>query len=297
MFASFAALLCACGGKDSEMHAARSALADAMSTRDPVKVSQAARQAGAFEGQDATLDRLLGDALANVLMRPNEGLVLLENHPARSIKDDAWVTAIGSAAMRTGELAVLTTMLARAGTPIFDASPELLSWTATRALRDPQLNIHSLRELAADCQLFDAHPSRGRRTVDQPAPLDFPQVLQRMGADRVVLGRAETPTDPAPQSGRGLQPCQTGRLFAETAWPQPLPRHLTLSAAVDQHTLHVSVRPESGAPWVFASQRNDVAGEVVAEARRVSEGGTPDPTFLRSRLAGEQPRVEPPLAH
>ncbi len=286
MHVTLTTLLSGCGGHSSGLTSARDRLDEAMTTRDPAQVSRAAREAGAYEGQDPTLDRLLGDALANVLMRPHEGLKILESIPARGNHDEAWATAVGSAAMRTGEQAVLSTLLARTEAPAIETSPELLSWTATRALQDPQLSIHSLRELTADCQLYDSHPSRGRRTVDQPAPHDLPQTLTKMGGDRVVLGRAETPTDPAPESGRGLQPCTTGRLFAEIEWPRPLPRHLTVSTAIAEYTLHMSVRPESGLPWVFGSTRDDIAGEVVAEARRVSEGGDPDPTFLRSRFAG-----------
>ena len=257
-------------------------------------MSAAAREASAFEGQDPTLDRLLGDALANVLMRPSAGIELLEKNPARDNKD--WVTAIGSAAMRTGELAVLTTILESAGAPALETTPDLLAWTASHALSDPGIDLDTLRERDADCDLFDAHPTRGRRTVDQPAPANFGELLYQLGADRVVLGRAPASTDPAPDSGRGLQPCRTGRLFVGHDWPEPLPRHLTLSMSVDGHRLHLSVRPEAQAPWVFASTRNVEAGEVVAEARRVSEGGAPDADFLRQRLAGELPRVEPPLA-
>ena len=74
---------------------ARDALAEALTTRDPGSVSTAARAASEFEGQDPALDRMLGDALANVLMRPADGIALLRAHPAGSRRRDLSLRRLG----------------------------------------------------------------------------------------------------------------------------------------------------------------------------------------------------------
>lgn len=283
--------LLGCKPAHDEVGSAREALQAALSERDPARVAQTARMAGAFEGQEPALDRLLGDALANVLMRPSEGLKLLEKNPARG--NPEWQTAISSAAMRTGESAVFTTILELTDATPFMPTPDLLAWTATQALADPKIDVHTLRARSEDCVLFDAHPPRGRRTVDQPAPADLGDVLFKLGAERVVLGRAGTPTDPAPSTGRGLQPCRTGRLFPGHVFPEPLPRHLTMSISAGGRGLHLSVRPEADDAWVFASTRAVEASKVVAESRRVSRGGDANPSFLPLVLAGEAPMDAP----
>ena len=277
---------------NDEVDSARRALRAALVDRDQAQVTQTARAAGVHEGKDPALDRLLGDALANVLMRPSQGLKMLEENPARG--DEEWETAILSAAMRTGETAVFMTILEQTSATPFIPSPDLVAWTSAQALTDPKINVHTLRDRAADCTLFDAHPTRGRRTVDQPAPADLGEVLYQLGAERVVLGRAHTATDPKPSSGRGLQPCHTGRLFPGPALPKPLPRHLTVSMSVGEHRLHLSIRPEADAAWVFGSTQASMASQVVAESRRVSQGATAQADYLHSVLAGAPPAVQPP---
>jgi hypothetical protein len=287
------ALGCA-SGPPAELVAARTTLQDALTTRDPTQVSTAARAASTFEGQDPTLDRLLGDALANVLMRPADGIALLRNNPSPS--DTTWATAYESAALRTGEAAVLEASFRETGsTPI--AAPEaLVAWMGARALRDPHLTIHDFRAAAADCALYDQQPTRGRRTVDQPAPEGFLTTLAQLGATRVVLGRAEVPPDPPADTGQGLQPCTRGRIYPTVAWPKPLPRHVTVAIDTATQPLFLSVQPQDGTPWVFASTRNDIAGELVALARAVSEGAPADPTWLSERLAVPLENSPPPLA-
>ena len=275
----------------AELVSVRQSLADALVERDPQAVSTAARAAGPYQGQDLELDHLLGDAFANVLMRPAEGIALLRTRPAPGVPE--WTTALESAVLRTGNAAALEVTLRETGTGPIPAPEALVEWMSARALRDPHISIADHRAAAADCALFDAHPSRGRRTVDQPTPPGFFDALFQLGATRVVVGRAAVPPDPAPDSGRGLQPCRTGRIWSEAAWPDPMFRHVTVAIASQTQPLFLSVRPENGQLWVFGSTRNVVAGELVARARALRKGVEPDPDWLPSRLAEDQPNANP----
>ena len=91
-------LLVACGGGSAERQSAQEALVDALTRRDPQEVSAAARRASAWEGEDPVLDGLLGDAVANVLMRPEQGWPLLM--AAREVGGPAWETAALGATLR-----------------------------------------------------------------------------------------------------------------------------------------------------------------------------------------------------
>lgn len=277
-----------------ELRSAREALAEALTERDPERVGRAARVASTWEGQDPSLDVLLGDALANVLMQPNEGIPLLRAHADPS--DPTWATALQSAVLRTGNAAALEAALRETGNPPEQVAENLVAWMATRALRDPLLSIADYQAAAEACALFDAHPTRGRRPVDQPAPAGFFEALPRMGATLVVVGRAEVPPDPPADSGKGLQPCRTGRLWPGAQWPEPLSRHVTVGIATDTYPLFLSVRPESGEPWVFASTRFDVAGELVAQVRDLTEGAVIAPDWLPTRMAQARPTVARPSA-
>ena len=110
---TLALLLIACGGMPSEGKLAAEQLNAALVRRDVAEVSAAARAADAFRGQDPALDRALGDALANVLMRPEQGLPLLKANPA---PDDAtWRTAMRGAAVRLGDQAEMNAAWAATG--------------------------------------------------------------------------------------------------------------------------------------------------------------------------------------
>lgn len=288
-------VLAACNPPAPAPHvAAQNTLEQALVDRDPSTVSAAARAAAAFEGQSPELDRLLGDALANVLMRPHDGIELLRAHPAPT--DPTWVRAIESAALRTGESAALDATYRETGTVPIRSPEPLVAWMGIRALRDPAVSIDTFRDAAAACTLWDNQPTRGRRTVDQPVPDGFFAATKALGATHIVVGRAEVPTDPPAHTGDGLQPCKRGRIWATAAWPEPLPKHVTVAIATDTHPLYLSVRPEADAPWVFASTRSHIAGELVAAARDVQAGKAPAPRWLPDRLAMEQEYVAPPLA-
>ena len=98
--------------------AARERLAQELTNRDPKKVSSAAEHAAQWEGQDAQMDRLIGDALANVLMNPIDGLRLLQNNP--DVGNVAWEGALLAAASRTGDAQLMRAAWEQADRPSVD---------------------------------------------------------------------------------------------------------------------------------------------------------------------------------
>ena len=96
----------ACGGATApglseEAVSARKGLEHALVAREPADVGPAAKKAAQWEGKDAPLDILLGDALANVLMRTEDGLRLLEAN--KRPEDPKWAKAYMAATMRQGD--------------------------------------------------------------------------------------------------------------------------------------------------------------------------------------------------
>jgi hypothetical protein len=258
------------GGLPAEGREARAELVAALDDRQAVDVeavSRAARSAARWKGQDALLDVVLGDALANVLMRPGEGLALLRAHPDPS--DPRWQAAMGGAALRTGTSAAVHAVQHEAQLSPVDAEAPGVSWLAARALRDPSLGWAALVELDADCRLLDGQPERGRRPLDVPVPERLLATAAE-AATRVVLGRGPRPTDDPPETGRGLAPCRTGRLLGE-ALPSPMLRHVVLAAEGPAPpvapALYLSLGwGPSREPWVLGSTRPEAAASLIEAA-------------------------------
>jgi hypothetical protein len=268
-WAGLMGLLSAVGCRGAQRAEAQAALAEALSGRDPARVAAAAQAAAPHQGEDPALDRLLGDALANILMRPDEGLSLLLEHPDPG--DPAWRAAAGAAALRTGRGEVVGRVAAEARLGDVDEGAPAIPWLGRRALSDPAIGFADLRALLDDCALLDDQPDRGRAAIDAPLPPGLVPVARALGADRVVLGRARAPADPAPESGRGRPPCHRGVLLDVEPLESPLPRHavLALAGAAPPFSppLYLSLtRGPDGGPWVLGSTRPDDAQALLRRA-------------------------------
>lgn len=262
---------CGAPGPAPELVAARATLAALMVDRSAVDVSavsEAATAAARWKGEDADLDLLLGDALANVLMRPSDGLALLNARPQPDSL--AWQRAVGGGALRTRTgIAVAAAEALDALGPVDEDAP-WVGWMASRALRDPALGWLDLEAVDAACGLLDQQPQRGRRPVDLPLASGLLDTARAEGARLVVLGRAHATTDPEPDSGKGLVPCRSGRLLGETL-PVPMPRHVVVGMVGDspmfEKPLFISLSwgPDRE-PWVLASHRPDDANRLIQAA-------------------------------
>lgn len=257
-------------GLSGDGQAAKAALAAALVDRDPKVVADAARAASAWKGEDAALDTMLGDAVANVLMRPEDGLAMLEAAPSPG--QPGWTAAVGAAALRAGQVQRVQEIVAELGGPAKAVSPPLVAWMGARALRDPALSIDDLVAAAEDCALFDRRPARGRKPVDAPAPAGLIEAARALGADRVVVGRAGAPADPPPASGKGNQPCATGRLLPVAL--APLSRHLVVGARCGEQRVFLDIRPQDGEAWVFGASDEGLARGWLGAAAAVAGGAS-----------------------
>lgn len=280
-------------GLSPEAIDARAGLEAALRTRDPMAVSTAARAASAWQGRDPALDRLLGEALANVLMKPDLGLPLLESAPAPS--DPAWVEATLSAALRTGSVREMTRLMHAFPVAPVDLESPVTDQVVARALRDPAVGWSALGVAVGDCALLDQQPQRGRQPIDEPASDALLAGARALGAARVIVGRAERRTDPDPLSGRGDLSCRTGRVFAGArALPTPLPRDLVLAAEDEGGVVFLNLKEgEDGFARAFGTNDVEAAERWLAAADAWTAGG--DALVIeRLGLGLLQPRAEAP---
>ena len=239
------------GGLPQDAVRARTALRQAIASGDADAVGDAARVADRWRGRDAELDRLLGHALANVLMRPDPGLELLESAPASD--DPEWVRQVASAALRKGDFATLQRVSRGLGLPSVDLLNPAVEQYVVRARQDPALGWDDMAEAVRRCELLDAQPRRGRLPLDRVAPASVPHTALALGAARVVMGRPERLDDHDPLEGTGNVKCETGRLVEGLRLPRPLPRNLTVAAEQDSHRLYIFVKPRDGEAWAYGT--------------------------------------------
>lgn len=283
-------LLLACGGLPAEGVRAREELEAALETRDPAQVGPAARAAGPWQGRDPTLDRLLGDALANVLMRPDEGLSLLLANPAP--EDAGWRAAQLAAAIRTEDGTEVSAARARAG---LDALPleeqpgrDVLAQVAAHALRHPDAPISRLDEVLADCLVADARPRVGRKPLDLPLPSNIIEAARALGASRVVMTRPEDRSDRDPLRYDTAPRCGDARLIEGDSLPDPLPpRAMVISASDGRTSVHLDIMMRDEQAWVFGASDPEQAARWIRAADLLSTRGADGVrTELGAGLAG-----------
>lgn len=255
-------LLLSCGGSpevglSAEGKAAQAQLAAALESRDVAQVSSAARAAGAFRGEDPALDRMLGDALANVLMHPDQGLALLKTNPAPD--DPAWRAALRGAAVRLGDQAEMDAAWAATGGPEIHFLRGIADIAAARARRDPNFDLNALEEVNADCDLMIKRPTLGRASLNAPARASLIPAVRALGATEIVLARPSLPSDPDPLLGApGLWRCGEWTLLEGDAYPEDMPaRMLVLGAYDGKDRVYIEARMEEGQPWVFNTSVGD----------------------------------------
>lgn len=254
-------LVMACGifeGSGLPDHAVdvRAQLAEALIERDPLVVGPLAEKASEWEGKDGELDRLLGDALANVLMHPQDGLRLLQSRP--DPVDPSWVEAIKAASVRVGDPVVMKATWAELGERVPPFDNPVLPQLVQQLLSDPQLTSERAVGGIDGCALLDQQPSVGRKALDHRAGPGLLKVGALMGADQVVVGRPLYRSDPDPQTGRGRLQC-VRKVLLEDGWPEPLSRTLTVGLRQGQRKVFIDIKGDNGEPWAYAAS-DQVAG-------------------------------------
>lgn len=271
--------LSACGGLSAEAIQARDALSEALSSRDPDRVSATARAAAAWQGQDAELDRLLGDALANVLMRPEEGLPLLEAHPAP--EDPSWKLAFRAAALRSGDRAAMERAWRASGKQPPPLEVPMLNQVVSRALHDPGFDIEGVDLLLTRCQLLMRRPTVGRKSLGMQVEGDLTEAARALGARGLVMARSVLQTDLA--SNAQVWRCGDMVLLDGDKLPSPLPPRVTVLGANDgKEDVFLELREEEGVPVVFVASNAEWGARWVRAASLMA--ASPDAEQGKARV-------------
>jgi hypothetical protein len=244
---------------------ARTALAQALGPRDPLTVQAAVEHAVQWEGQDPALDRLLGDALANVLMHVEDGRSRLAQNPDPD--SPSWTNAFLLATARTGDVDRMTqawTELGRAVPPL--SNPVTLNMVQ-RLKGNPEMTLDAFEKPIYDCALMDAQPPLGRSALDNAVSEDLLKVAPWVGADSLVMGRPKTKSDPDPDQARG--PVQCGRKILLESWPVPMSKTLTVGMSSGNKRVFIDIQPMNGEAWAYAAS-DKVAGGAWVKAMNLA---------------------------
>lgn len=286
MFATLLLLL-SCTPTDSAIADARRVLESALASGDVSAISDAARSAGALEGRDPALDRLLGDALANHLLKAEDGALLLRNNPAPD--DPVWVAAATDAALRVGDRPWLHELLVAQGLEL-DLEHPVVAQVERLAAREADVDHKVLTQVVRDCTLVDGRPKLGRRQVDLPVPDNLERALRLLGATELIAARTTLVYSPRSFHERSWK-CQAGWLPATsyTSIPVPLPPRGVVVVVSDGVTTgyvelersdlgpwaSVSGDPDMAARWLQAgSLLDDLGSDPDADARMLARYGT-----------------------
>lgn len=264
---TFLALLVAlaCAPPAPDPAPARAALQAALASGVVADVSSAARAADVLRGQDPALDRLLGEALANVLMRPLDGLVLLEARPAPD--DEHWRLALQDALLRAGDRSRLAAWRAQLGLAALDLDHPVYDQVRARALRDPKVGIAALEDGLSRCDLIDDAPTLGRQSLDLPMPRHMFEAGLALGADRVVLARSAGKMGAGANRDGSSLSCRTRVLVDGGRFGEPFPpRTVVFALEKGEQRLWVEARMADAGPWIFGSDDAALAGRWVAAA-------------------------------
>lgn len=263
------------GGLPAEGQEAAEQLKQALATHDVAAVGAAGRAASAWKGQDPALDRMLGDALANVLMRPTEGLPLLIANPAP--EDPAWRDAVLGAATRAEDMATVANARALLKLSELDLGDEmgldLLAQVGATARRHPELPVDELERVVLACRLLDRRPRTGRQRMDSPVPRTMVAGAVALGATRVVMARPEDRSDRDPTTMDAPYRCTQLRLIEGADRPEPLPpRGMLFAAEQGEGAIFIDTQIQNGEAWAYGASDVDSADRWLSAAELVAGG-------------------------
>ena len=164
-----------------------------------------AERAMEVEQPSAALSQALGDALANVLLRPDLALPYLEPH--REQVPAAWLDAL----LRAHQLDRLSAEYeALRGEPL-DTDHLAAQAISEQAARFPGVGVRDLQDGVAAARLVEEGVARARRLVDIPIDIEVGFVSLAGRPVEVVVARATIPADPDPLTSSGVIPAVEGR--------------------------------------------------------------------------------------
>jgi len=254
-------LVIACSGSgsnglDQAGVSARDALALALDSRDPSEVQAVVEKAVEWQGQDPQLDRLLGDALANVLMHVEDGRQRLQANPAP--EDPSWVEAMLLATARTGQEDLMMATWAELDRKPPPFHNPITGKMVQRLMVSPSMTLVAFEKPIYDCEVMDAQPPVGRTALESAVTADLLKVAPWVGADTLVLGRPKTKSDPDPDQPRGPIQCQRKVLLEE--WPRSMSKTLTVGLAIGTKRVFIDIQPSGGEVWAYATSDEQAGG-------------------------------------
>ena len=273
------ALAIACASPDAdpprdalpaEAIAARDALGEALAIRDAALVSEKARTAAKWEGRDRALDLLLADALANVLMRPDDATPILARWPPSD--DPAYRAVVFGKALRSDDWGTVERLL-----PGVPADNPVRDQLAIRARRDPRFGETEFVRAVRACALLDREPPVGRREIDFPVPPTVLEAMQAWGAPQFAIGRPSQEIDPLPERGEDPMRCLGQRWLDITELPTTASHPMTLGVSDGVHDVFVEIKTEENGHWAWASNDPERAGRILDAARIYGEAGGGEP--------------------
>jgi len=266
-------------GLPQEGIAARDALAQALTTREPSRVEQAAERAGKWEGKDAQLDRLLGDALANVLMNAEAGLTLLKSRPEPN--DPAWTQAMLLATARTGDIKAMQEIWTQMKRPSVSFANPVTPSMVQRLKTNPTMDIEEFEYGIKMCTLLDSQPSVGRSALEFPVSVDLLNVAPWVGADAVVIARPRTKVDGDPEIATGRLQCAKKVVLSQ--WPSVIGSTLTVGLSSGSRRVFIDIRQSNDEQWAYATS-DPVAGGHWVQAMNIAHAPNAEDR-IRERFA------------
>ena len=261
-----------------------------MEDRDIETVRRTVQAAMPWKGKDAELDQLLGDALANVLMKPNEGLVLLQANPAP--ENPSWLWAISAAILRSGDLDAMRLAPTTLGVQRVDFQSDVVDQVVRQARMEPRMGWDEMVTAVEGCKLLDGQPTRGRQPLDIPATQSLFSAADALHAELSALGRPATPSDEHAGDIKSSDPIRCNRLYwlRDTTMPENTRRGIVAAAVFDGQAVYIDIQSQKGALWAVATNDSELATSWLDTAHEMNmESSHQQPTSPTLRSPTENP--------
>jgi hypothetical protein len=262
-------------------------------------VQQACERGLAVENPSPALDVTLGDALANVMLRPDLGVPRLEKHVATldAPGRERWLDAV----LRSGDLKRFAAEHERWMGAAIDVDHSTAIAYASQAAQDGTVSWRGLPDAVAQARLIEESLALSRRTFDRPttsigAMYEALSIILEGWTIEAAAARTDFPDDPDPMLVKGQFQAADGRrrmiAFARSTVPAEVkvpgqsvdenrpPRVVTLAAACTSPGgggrifLGAEMDFRNGGPWIFKTNdpiRQEYwiqAGEALLELRK-----------------------------
>ena len=238
---------------------------------------------------------LLGDAAANLLLRPDLGLPLLEQH--KRAAPDAYLDAL----LHAHALDRLASEHALLLDAPLDVAHPVAQAVASQAARSSSVGWRDLRDALEAARLVEAGLSWVRQELDRPVEshAELAAAAAVLGGEdpvAIAAARTRTPDDPDPLLTPGVVPCfgdrrrvvaysrdgSDARAVGAALDAERSPRVNGLVAALGP-PLSIETRHRGGVAWAFAASDAARAVAWIEASEALARGETPEAVRARYR--------------